>query len=1600
MSHAAAALKREQIGGLVEAIRERLAEPEAEAAAAFAAVYYGNAAPEDVVPHDVEALAGAALAHWRFAERRLAEEIKLRVYTPRLAADGWHARHTVIETVTDDMPFLLDSLIAALGQDGRIVHRVLHPIVAVARDGEGHRLSVGAGAGTSPESMIHIEIDEEADEPARQRLEAELRRVLEQVSWAVADWRAMLERLDEALADLAKGLPGIPQADSAEAADFLRWLREDHFTFLGYREYRREGDALVQVPERGLGLSRDPATHVMAAAGEGGPAVHHFVDLPQAIVVTKASQVSPVHRRVPLDFIGVRLLDAEGNVAGERRFVGLFTSTAYNTSVRDVPLIRAKVARIVARACFRPSSHDNKALVNILETYPRDELHQIAEDDLLDISLGILRLQERPRPRVFARNDAFGRFVSLLIFVPRDSYDSRIRRRIQATLEEAWHARVELRRTQLDESDLARLHMIVHLDPSATPHVDLDAVEARIAALARGWAEGLRDALVGAFGEDRGAKLWRRWAQAMPVAYRESVGPHAAVADIEALEALGPDGAVGQLAYRRLEDPDWIVRFKIYHRDAPVPLSACLPILEHFGFLVVEEQPFETTAPAETSGTPERAWIHDFRLDAPGRMPVDLAALKPRLEAAFARIWAGDAEDDGFNRLILGAGLDWREANVLRAYAKYLRQLATPYSQGTMEATLAAHPGIAADLVRLFEARFDPDLDGERAAREGDIAARLEQGLAKVASLDEDRILRRFLDLVRASLRTNHYQAGADGRPKPWLSIKLDARAVPQMPLPRPFVEIFVQSARVEAVHLRGGRVARGGIRWSDRRDDFRTEILGLMKAQMVKNAVIVPVGAKGGFVPKKPPTSQGREAVQADGIACYRIMMQGLLDLTDNIVGGKIVPPARTVRHDGDDPYLVVAADKGTATFSDIANAISADYGFWLGDAFASGGSAGYDHKAMGITARGAWEAVTRHFRELGRDIETAPFDVIGIGDMSGDVFGNGMLLSDRIRLIAAFDHRDVFLDPDPDPAASFAERKRLFAVPRSSWGDYDPGLISKGGGVYSRSLKAIPLSPEVKRLTGLDGDTATPADLIRALLASPCDLLWVGGIGTYVKAHGETNADVGDRANDALRVDGAQLKARVVGEGGNLGFTQAGRIEYALAGGRLNTDAIDNSAGVDCSDHEVNIKILLNALVADGELTGKQRNRLLAEMTGDVAALVLRDNYLQTQAISVAEARGATALDAQARLMRALERAGRLDRDLEQLPTDEEIAARGRARQGLTRPELAVLLAYSKTSLFEALLAGDAPEDPYFAGDLIRYFPPRLGERFPEAIGRHPLRREIVSTRLANEIVNWMGPTFVSRIEEATGFEPGAIARAYAATRDAFGLPALWDAIDVLDGKVEAAVQTDMLLATAELARRMAMWFLHNVGQPMALKDVMDAYAPGVAELKAALPDLLDPAARERWTRRRDGLVAGRVPEALAAEIAALAPLEAACDVVEAARGAGLSVLEAARMFLAIGDRLGLSWLRGAAQSIEPADHWERLALTALVDDLYAQQRALTSSALAHALGDLEGWLAANRPAIARAARVIDELKAGGPPTLAKLGFASRHIRGQLGP
>jgi glutamate dehydrogenase len=1566
----------------------------------FVEALLGRTAAADLAPYGAPALAALAQGAWSHLARRTPGGHDIRLSDQDFGGAG---DITVLEIVNDDMAFLLDSVLAELTERGVQVRLVAHPILGVERGADGALAAFRGDAdragfgGASRESLIHLHVDRIDDDAERAALTVALDVVLGDVRAANEDHDGMEAAVRAAVAAFKETPPPLAVGEIADAVQFLEWLCGGDFIFLGTRDYALKGegddDWLEQVEGTGLGALRDPETRVLRRGGELvniTPEIRHFLHEKKPLIVTKASVKSKVFRRLYMDYVGVKRFDAEGRLQGELRIVGLFTAAAFTRTVRSTPLIRRKAALVTERAGFDPDSHSGKALATVLETQPRDELFQTDVDTLFDTAMEILALYERPRVKALTRRDRFGRFLSALVYVPRERYDSDVRARIGDHLAARFGGHVSAYYPSFPEGPLARVHFVIGLEPKAVEPVDPDALDAELGALVRNWADQLRVALAETMPGGRARSLAQAYGQAFGRAYEARMGAAEAVIDIGHIEKLGPDRAFGIDFYRASEDAG--TRLKVFSHGAPIPLSRRVPMLENMGFRVIDERTYRV----DRAGLPRerRVWIHDMTLERASGAAIEFTSeLDHRLEALLIATLNGDAESDGYNALALEAGLGWRDVALIRALSRYLRQARVPYDQDYMWATLTRHGDLAAKLVDLFYARFDPRGETVRAEREAALAAEIEEGLQAVESLDEDTILRRFLNLVSAALRTNFFQTGKHGRVKPTFAFKLESAKVEGLPAPRPLYEIFVYSPRVEGVHLRFGKVARGGLRWSDRPQDFRTEVLGLVKAQQVKNAVIVPVGAKGGFVPKQLPAGP-RDAWFAEGTEAYKIFINALLDVTDDLSGADLTHPPEVVRHDGDDPYLVVAADKGTATFSDTANGIAEGRGFWLGDAFASGGSVGYDHKAMGITARGAWEAVKRHFREIDVDIQTTPFTVVGVGDMSGDVFGNGMLLSPAIKLVAAFDHRDIFIDPDPDPAVTFAERKRLFGLGRSSWADYDKSKISAGGGVFSRALKTIPLSEEARAALGFDQASATPQQLMRAILKAPADLLWFGGIGTYIRASAETDEQAGDRANDAIRVTPSDLRVKVIGEGANLGVTQRGRIEASRRGVRLNSDAIDNSAGVNTSDVEVNIKIAFSGPVRDGALGIEDRNRILAEMTDEVAGLVLANNYDQTLAISLATGGGVEEAGFQTRLMQALEGRRLLDRAVETLPDDLALAERVREGDPLTRPEVAVLLAWAKIALFDDLLDSTIPDDPYMARDLVGYFPTQMRERFAAEIAGHRLKREIIATVAANAVINRGGPALVVRLADQTGASPARIASAFAVARDAFGFDELNAEIDALDTKVSGALQLELYAAVRDLMIHRMVWFLRNVDLASGLQSIVERFRPQIAAIRDGLDAALGEEAAGRRAARADELKVAGVPDGLAFKLSALLALEGACDAVLTAERTGRPIGEAAATLFAVADHFQLGRVITAALNVTAADHYDRIAMDRALDQIGVAARSIAVAALAAAHGAhgpeaVIAWAEAS-PDAARVRRAVHEI-AGSGLTLARLSVAA---------
>ncbi len=1609
--------------------------------AAVDSAYWRLVPDTEVAGRGGDELRAAVRSHTEFGSRRMPGQLLLRILP---VATGCHLVSnsdydtdpppSAIEIVCDDMPFLVDSVSSELSRLGLGVRLFIHPQLVVRRDALGELLDVradddadvdAADPGRLVESWMHIELDRQTDPAVIADAQENLRRVLTDVAEAVEDWPKMRSIALSLADELTQADLPVPSKDVHDSRALLRWLAEGNFTFLGYREYTISdvgtGKYLKALPGTGLGILRSDNSTSRNMA-DMPPEVYQRVMEHRLLIITKANARATVHRPAYMDYVGIKTFHTNGTVTGERRFLGLFSGAAYSESVRRLPVISRKVEEVIASAGLSLRSHSGKELLTILEAYPRDELFQMSTDELRQTVLMVLRLTGRRELRLFIRKDAYGRFISCLVYLPRDRYNTRTRLKMQEILTEALHGVGVDYSARVTEGLLARVRFVVRTDPSSpVGEINTPALQARLTDITRLWEEEFEAALSKEFGGSQAGHLKQRYEGAFGDGFTSERTPDMAVSDVARLETLDTDDELAVHIERssssRISRPEAAqgaetLRFVVYRRGEPMPLSAVLPVLQSLGATVIDERPYRIN-PAD--GAPY--WIYDFGLLLPPDMHATADQLDARvrhaMENAFVACWRDGSEVDGFNALVLRAGLTWDEIMVLRAYAKYLRQIGTVYSEEYLQRSLVQHPHVATLLLRLFDASFNPargaiTLDAQRSRLMEGVRGQIAEALESVSSLDHDRILRAFLSLISATRRTNYYQRGKDTPHKPYLAIKLDPMAISGLPQPRPRFEVFVYAPRLEGVHLRFGKVARGGLRWSDRREDFRTEILGLVKAQMAKNAVIVPVGAKGGFVLKRPPEAADRDALLAEGIACYTWFVSALLDVTDNRIAGEVVSPADVVCHDDSDSYLVVAADKGTATFSDIANEVAARYGFWLDDAFASGGSAGYDHKAMGITARGAWESVKQHFRDLGVDTQSQDFTAVGIGDMSGDVFGNGMLASEHIRLVAAFDHRHIFLDPEPEPGVSFAERRRLFELPGSSWAQYRPELISAGGGVWSRETKSVPLSPQVCRALGIDTDAAgaqvtllSPPELIQAILRAPVDLLFNGGIGTYVKASTETHPDVGDKSNDGVRVDATTVRAKVIGEGGNLGLTQRGRIEYARQGGRIFTDAIDNVAGVNTSDHEVNIKILLHQVMEAGALARDERNELLAAMTEEVAALVLHDNYVQSHALALSTYLSLRLINVHRRLMTAMERTGRLDRALEFLPTDAQCSQRDANADGLTSPELAVLMAYVKIGVADDILPTALPDEPWCNEVLLGYFPTPLRTRFAAAMAQHPLRREIVTTLLVNEVVNRGGISFVYRTIEETGAEPADVLRAYHVIARVLGLHELWSEIHALDNIIATSAQLAVVSRLRRVLDRGVRWLLQNRSGAIDVAAEVKRLGPGVAEL---LPDATRLFVGEEAGVMRgyvDELTEQGVPEGIARRCVGALYGFGLFDVVELAHTAKEPVRVVAEVYYTASAQFGMGSLLELVTQLPRRDRWSVLARMAMRYDLYAVLAGITREVLADTDAEhtpderLRTWSQGNQVNIGRVQSIMSMLGDRAPADLAALSVLLRQLR-----
>ena len=1567
--------------------------------------YFSRAPLDDLQHRKPQNLARLALSHLDLAGEWIRGHRKIRIFNPSLKQDGWECDNTVVQIVTRNTPFLIDSVTMELNRHGFTTHLVIHPLLDVNRSKTGkiqaiNTYSVGSDE-KKLESYIHVEIDKETDAAALTQLKSDLDRILEDVRIAVVDWKSMVEKVNDGITEIEKTAPpGISPEEREESVEFLRWLIRNHFTFLGYREYsfKANGASIRAVPDSGLGI---------LSKRRGKNQDHRFDRIPPAmrqsaisraglLTITKSDTLATIHRPVYLDYIGITRFSRTGKIKGERRIYGLYTSYAYQSNPRLIPLVRKKIDQVINRTDFLPNSHAGKGLINILETFPRDELLQASAEDLTHTALGILDLQERQRVRVFVRCDPYERFIASLVFVPREKFHSGIRQRIVSILRQAFQGTNVDFTIWITQSVYAQLYLVVHTRPGHVPEFNIEDIEKDITDATHTWVEDLHDRLVEIYDHEHGNDLYRRYCNAFTASYQEDHTTTEATQDIQLIEAALADGRIKTRLYRDPGVRNDIIMFKLFSPEATIPLSDALSIFENMGLFITTERPYEIHPDRNKT-----VWVYDFGMQTGMGTVSDIALIREIFQQAFDQVWYGEIENDGFNRLVMKAGISARQVVLLRAYSRYIQQIGTAFSQLYIQDTLCKNPDTVTVLTSLFEERFDPLRETNRKKNVKKTEKLIEKRLDAIASLDEDRILRRFYHLINATLRTNYYQQSKDGNRKAYVALKFDPRAIPDLVLPKPMFEIFVYSPRVEGVHLRGGKVARGGIRWSDRREDFRTEILGLMKAQMVKNSIIVPVGAKGGFYVKQAPSTMDREAYRSEGVECYRTFIRGLLDLTDNRVGNRVIPPRDVVRYDVDDPYLVVAADKGTAAFSPVANTIAEEYGFWLADAFASGGVAGYDHKKMAITAKGAWESVKHHFQILGLDTRSTNFTVIGIGDMSGDVFGNGMLLSRHIRLVAAFNHMHIFLDPEPDAGISYAERKRLFTLPGSTWDDYNQTLISSGGGVFSRKLKSIPLSPEVQKFLHTDLDKANPVELIRLILMAPVDLIWNGGIGTYIKADNELNSDVGDKANDSVRVNGSQLRCRVIGEGGNLGITQKGRIQYASNNGLVNADWIDNSGGVACSDREVNIKILLNGLVRSGELTLKDRNRLLRDMTRDVTSLVLQDNFRQVRAITSTAHQSRERMGWYVELIDGLERKN-FSREQENIPTRQELETRSGANSGLRRPEIAVLLSHTKTTIFQEILESDLPDEPYLDGMLSRYFPHRLGEQYGKQIKGHQLRREIVSTVLTNSMVNRAGIPFFHRLAAESGATIAEIARAYLVAREVYDIHGLYNHIDDLDYRLAVDVQCLLTFEIQHLVRHAARWLLNNNHYLKNITGAIKQFSGDILVLRRLLRSLIKGPERTMINNYMRSYRELGVPIRISSQFAGLRTRLAALPVSDLARTRQMDFKTVAEHYFALWSRLRFYEIRRWIEDIETKTIWEDRTRVAYIQELYRLARSLTSGVLDYKKGtrdaeaSLNAWAALHANTLQKYDDTLEPMNMSGSSGLPPIAVVFDKLRG----
>ncbi len=1578
----------------------------------FAKLFYLQNQGRDFVNYPVEELHNATLLSFSFAAEKL-KIFKVRIYNPTVDVDGFNSTNTFLEVISDDMPFLVDSIVGYLDRIGIRIKNIIHPIYPIVRTKNGELESIEATENSKQESVIQLHLDKITSESDIQMLQESISKIIETLVLVVGDWKKMTEvakKSQKQIDNAKKLIKDLKEID--ESKDFISWILDGNFIFLGakefdIKEFEKGEHHLVEVENSGLGVFQSPYADVTPEVlNSSFEEVGDSLKNPYVIEILKSRYRSRIHRISNAERIRVQKVSEDGKVIGEYRFVGLFTSSAYSHSPTSIPLIKNKIAKVVADSNFTKGSHNHKELISILESYPRDELFQTNAADLLRIATGIVAICGRSQVRFFPRKDKYSRFVSCLIFTPRDRSNSDLREKIKDYLAEIYNGEIADSFVEITESKLIRFHVIVRTN-NGIPAIDSAKVEREITNMTKVWSDDLREAIAAKFENEKQIALFAKYRDAFSVSYVNRFDPKRAAIDIARVEDCLNKNSILFNLYKSSEAlADEVTELKIYNPQKKLILSEIMPVLESFGFNVIQEHTYVVSPEIDDrKNSQTKVWIHYFHLNLSKGGDKFAEKTKHNFEKAVALIWQKITDVSLLNRLVVASDLDWKQIYMLRAYTKYIYQAGFKYSQSYISDALVRNRDLTKLLVELFETKFNPHLKlsmSERCKKADEISANITKSLIKVKDILDDAVIKRFFNVIKATLRTNYYQPSKEGGFKGYVSFKFDCKQVLDLPLPLPHAEIFVYSAVMEGIHLRGGRVARGGLRWSDRHEDFRTEVLGLMKAQMTKNAVIVPVGSKGGFVVKKPTANLSRDEILQEGISCYQTFLRGLLDITDNVIDGKIDHPQNCIMHDDSDPYLVVAADKGTATFSDIANGISAEYNFWLGDAFASGGSVGYDHKKMGITAKGAWISVKRHFAEMGIDTQTQDFTCVGIGDLAGDVFGNGMLLSPHIKMVAAFNHMHIFFDPNPNPTESFAERVRMFNLPRSTWMDYNQSLISKGGGIFERAAKSIKISSEVKAVLAIEEDELEPNELIKAILQAPVDLLWNGGIGTYVKAADESHQDVGDRANDMLRINGSDLRCKVIGEGGNLGFTQKGRIEYALKGGRVNTDAMDNSAGVDCSDHEVNIKIALIQAMRSKKITLEERNKVLETMTDDVSNLVLADNRLQTQAISIASSQGVSNLGDQAQFLDRLEKTGLLNRKIEFLPSKKEIDKRQTDRVGMTRPELCVMLAYSKMDIYNALLTSDLIKDKYFESELLSYFPKLLQKKFSDEIIGHQLRNEIIATQITNFVVNRAGITFVNQLCQDSGFAIGDVVKSFIIACDSFRLREIWEEIEKLDGKIAPHIQAQMFLSASKLLERSVLWLLRNQAKG-SISPIITRFRKIADELSSLLSEVLAQASRESFERKIERYCLNNVDRKLANKIASLDPLASVFDIAEISAASSFDLKVIAKIYFAVGTRFSLKWLRTKVASASHDNYWQKLSGKTILEDLYSYQMRIAKCVVDSSCNDknlcevdsLSSWITKASFLVERFDNFIAELKTQPNPDMSVFVVALNRLK-----